>query len=131
MEQHPERHWREVLFLCDEYHSFATVGEQDPSGDEKFFSLSRQARCIPIVATQSVSSFRSTLPGESSSLFSMERKHTSESADDPWRSASDTSPAAAATDVSSVTRNENSLAWIIRMRIEPPSPARSLPTDDA
>jgi hypothetical protein len=50
------------LFLCDEYHAFATVGENDPSGDEKFFALSRQAKCIPIVATQSLSSLRSTLP---------------------------------------------------------------------
>jgi len=65
MQQNPERHWREVLFLCDEYQSFATVGESDPSGDEKFFALSRQAKCIPIVATQSVSSLRATLPGES------------------------------------------------------------------
>ena len=65
MEQQQEKYWREVLFLCDEYHSFATVGESDPTGDEKFFSLSRQARCIPIVATQSISSLRSTLPGES------------------------------------------------------------------
>jgi hypothetical protein len=64
MERDPERHWREVLFLCDEYHSFATVGENDPSGDEKFFALSRQAKCIPIVATQSISSLRSTLFGE-------------------------------------------------------------------
>jgi len=55
---------RQILFVCDEYHSFATVGESDPSGDEKFFALSRQARCIPIVATQSISSLRSTLPGE-------------------------------------------------------------------
>ena len=65
MEKHPDRHWREVLFLCDEYHAFATVGEHDPTGDEKFFALSRQAKCIPIVATQSISSLRSTLPGES------------------------------------------------------------------
>ena len=65
MELEPGRHWREVLFLCDEYQSFATVGESDPTGDEKFFALSRQARCIPIVATQSISSLRSTLPGES------------------------------------------------------------------
>jgi TraM recognition site of TraD and TraG len=65
MEKEPERVWRHVLFLCDEYHAFATVGETDPSGDEKFFALSRQAQCIPIVATQSVSSLRSTLPGES------------------------------------------------------------------
>ena len=65
MEKEPGRTWRQVLFLCDEYHSFATVGENDPSGDEKFFALSRQAKCIPIVATQSLSSLRSTLPGES------------------------------------------------------------------
>lgn len=65
IESHPAKHWRPVLFLCDEYHSFATTGESDPTGDEKFFALSRQARCIPIVATQSISSLRSTLPGES------------------------------------------------------------------
>jgi hypothetical protein len=65
MERESGRHFREVLFLCDEYQAFATVGENDPSGDEKFFALSRQAKCIPIVATQSISSLRSTLPGES------------------------------------------------------------------
>jgi hypothetical protein len=65
MEKYTDRHWREILFLCDEYQSFATVGEHDPTGDEKFFALSRQAKCIPIVATQSISSLRSTLPGES------------------------------------------------------------------
>jgi type IV secretory pathway TraG/TraD family ATPase VirD4 len=65
MEMQPEHHWREVMFLCDEYQSFATVGENDPTGDEKFFALSRQAKCIAIVATQSISSLRSTLPGES------------------------------------------------------------------
>lgn len=56
---------RPVFFVCDEYQAFATTGENEPSGDEKFFSLARQARCIPIVATQSISSLRSTLPGES------------------------------------------------------------------
>ena len=56
---------RPVLFVCDEYQSFATTGENEPSGDEKFFSLARQARCIPLVATQSISSLRSTLSGES------------------------------------------------------------------
>jgi hypothetical protein len=65
MVRDPDRQWRPVLFLCDEYHVFATVGEQDPTGDEKFFALSRQARCIPIIATQSLSSLRSSLPGES------------------------------------------------------------------
>ena len=56
---------RPVLFVCDEYQAFATTGENEPSGDEKFFSLARQARCIPLVATQSISSLRSTLSGES------------------------------------------------------------------
>ena len=65
MEQHTDRHFRPVLFLCDEYQSFATCGESDPTGDEKFFALSRQAKCIAIVATQSISSLRSTLSGES------------------------------------------------------------------
>jgi hypothetical protein len=65
MTAHPNRPWRSVAFVCDEYQAFATSGEHEPSGDEKFFSLARQARCIPIVATQSISSLRSTLPGES------------------------------------------------------------------
>jgi len=65
MEREPASSFRDVLFLCDEYQSFATVGESDPTGDEKFFALSRQAKCIPVVATQSISSLRSTLPGES------------------------------------------------------------------
>jgi hypothetical protein len=65
IERQTNRHWREVFFLCDEYQAFATVGENDPSGDEKFFALARQAKCISIVATQSISSLRSSLPGES------------------------------------------------------------------
>src|SRR4029077_17394569 len=64
MAAQPDRQWREVLFLCDEYHAFATAGEDDPTGDEKFFSLSRQGKCIALVATQSISSLRSALPGE-------------------------------------------------------------------
>jgi hypothetical protein len=65
METEPAHGWREILVLCGEYQSFATVGESDPTGDEKFFALSRQAKCIPIVATQPINSLRSTLPGES------------------------------------------------------------------
>ena len=53
---HPTRPWRDLLFVCDEYHAFATVGETDPTGDERTFALSRQARLMPIVATQSISS---------------------------------------------------------------------------
>ena len=64
IEANPDRHFRQVFFICDEYQHFATVGENDPNGDEKFFALSRQPKCIPIVATQSISSLRSTLPGE-------------------------------------------------------------------
>ncbi|MCY4025989.1 MAG: TraM recognition domain-containing protein, partial [Acidobacteria bacterium] len=41
--------------------SFVTTGEKDPAGDEKAFALTRQSRCIPIVATQSISSLRSVL----------------------------------------------------------------------
>ncbi len=62
----PGRTWRDLLFVCDEYHAFATVGETDPTGDERTFALSRQARLMPIVATQSISSLRSALPGEES-----------------------------------------------------------------
>src|SRR6266513_2378679 len=64
MEKNPESYFRQVLFLCDEYQHFATVGESEPTGDEKFFSLSRQPKCIPIIATQSISSLKSALPGE-------------------------------------------------------------------
>jgi hypothetical protein len=64
MSAEPTRVWRDLLFVCDEYHAFATVGETDPSGDERAFALSRQARLIPIVATQSISSLRSALHGD-------------------------------------------------------------------
>jgi hypothetical protein len=65
MESNRDAYFRQVLFLCDEYQHFATVGESEPTGDEKFFSLSRQPKCIPIIATQSISSLKSALPGES------------------------------------------------------------------
>ena len=60
----PSKPWRDILFVADEYHAFATVGETDPTGDERAFALSRQARLIPIVATQSISSLRSALGSE-------------------------------------------------------------------
>ena len=59
----PGRYLRPAVFICDEYQAFATVGEDDPAGDEKAFALTRQCRCIPVVATQSISSLRSVLPG--------------------------------------------------------------------
>ena len=55
------RYVRPAVFICDEYQAFASVGEDDPSGDEKAFALTRQCRVIPIVATQSISSLRSVL----------------------------------------------------------------------
>ena len=63
MEEQPDKFFRPALFLCDEYQAFASVGEDDPSGDEKSFALTRQSKCIPIVATQSISSLRSVLHG--------------------------------------------------------------------
>lgn len=65
MAAEPAKTWRPVVFVCDEYQQVATVTEHEPNGDDQFFSLSRQAKCIPIVATQSISSLRSMLPGES------------------------------------------------------------------
>ena len=53
--------WRPAVVLIDEYHRFATVGGDDPGGDEHAFALSRQSRCIPMVATQSISSLRSAV----------------------------------------------------------------------
>ena len=46
----PGRYLRPAVFICDEYQAFATVGQDDPSGDEKAFALTRQCRCVPIVS---------------------------------------------------------------------------------
>jgi hypothetical protein len=62
----PERSWRDLLFVCDEYHALATVGENGSAGAERTFALSRQAKLMPIVATQSICSLRSALPGDES-----------------------------------------------------------------
>ena len=61
MKHSPGRYFRPAVFICDEYQAFASVGEDDPTGDEKSFALTRQCRCIPIVATQSISSLRAVL----------------------------------------------------------------------
>ena len=63
------RQGREVLILCDEYQSFATVGESDPTGDEKFFALSRQGKCIPMAATQSSARSGRPCPGNPGGHF--------------------------------------------------------------
>jgi len=64
MDAEPHRHFRPTVFLCDEYQNFATVGGDNPTGDERFLSISRQPKCIPIVATQSISSLKEALPNE-------------------------------------------------------------------
>ena len=64
MDEDSERHFRPTVFICDEYQNFATVGGDNPTGDERFLSLSRQPKCIPIVATQSISSLKEALPNE-------------------------------------------------------------------
>jgi hypothetical protein len=64
MDRHSERYFRPTVFICDEYQNFATVGGDNPTGDERFLSLSRQPKCIPIIATQSISSLKDALPNE-------------------------------------------------------------------
>jgi hypothetical protein len=64
MDAEPNRHFRPTVFICDEYQNFATVGGDNPTGDERFLSISRQPKCIPIVATQSIASLKDALPNE-------------------------------------------------------------------
>jgi hypothetical protein len=64
MDRQLDQHFRPTVFICDEYQNFATVGGDNPTGDERFLSLSRQPKCIPIIATQSVSSLKDALPNE-------------------------------------------------------------------
>ena len=39
MKESPTDYFRPAVFICDEYQSFASVGEDDPTGDEKSFAL--------------------------------------------------------------------------------------------
>ena len=64
MAAEPNRYFRPTVFICDEYQNFATVGGDNPTGDERFLSISRQPKCIPIVAMQSISSLTEALPNE-------------------------------------------------------------------
>lgn len=48
-----------TAFICDEYDKYVT------KSDGEFFSLSREAKCINIVSTQSYSSLKATLKEES------------------------------------------------------------------
>ena len=50
---------RPTAFICDEYDKYVT------KSDGEFFSLSREAKCINIVSTQSYSSLKATLKDDS------------------------------------------------------------------
>ena len=50
---------RTTAFICDEYAEYVTKTDSD------FFSLSREAKCINIVSTQSYSSLKNTLKDDS------------------------------------------------------------------
>ncbi len=54
-----EKNQKKSAFICDEYDKFTT------KTDAEFFSLSREAKCINIVSTQSYSSLKSTLHDDS------------------------------------------------------------------
>ena len=49
---------RKTAFICDEYDKYCT------KTDSEFFSLSREAKCINIVSTQSYSSLKGTLKND-------------------------------------------------------------------
>lgn len=51
---------KKSLFICDEYDKFCTKTDSD------FFSMSREAKCINIVSTQSYSSLKNCLKDEAS-----------------------------------------------------------------
>jgi len=51
---------KKTAFICDEYDKYCT------KTDSEFFSLSREAKCINIISTQSYSSLKNTLKDESS-----------------------------------------------------------------
>jgi len=64
MDSCEDQYFRPTVFLCDEYQNFATVGSNDPNGDDRFLSLSRQPKCIPIVASQSINSLKEAMPSQ-------------------------------------------------------------------
>jgi hypothetical protein len=51
---------KKTAFICDEYSEYVT------KSDSQFFSLSREAKCINIVSTQSYSSLKNTLHDDTS-----------------------------------------------------------------
>lgn len=64
MAAEPGRRFRDALLAIDECHQVITTGGTDPSGDEHTLSLSREARLIPVFATQSLTSLRAATHDE-------------------------------------------------------------------
>jgi TraM recognition site of TraD and TraG len=64
MKDHTGNHFRPVFMLIDEYHLLCALGGNSNNGDEHFLSLSRQAKCIPILATQSITSLKTATGGQ-------------------------------------------------------------------
>lgn len=58
MEALAKKNQKTTAFICDEYAEYVT------KTDSEFFSLSREAKCINIVSTQSYSSIKNTLKDE-------------------------------------------------------------------
>ncbi len=54
----PSHNFRSVAFICDEFHEYCSASDAD------FFSQSREAKCINIVATQSYSSLLNSIPNQ-------------------------------------------------------------------
>ncbi len=44
---------RPVFFICDEYQNFVSVSGNQGEGDDNFYALSRENRCVSLVLTQS------------------------------------------------------------------------------
>lgn len=63
MAKHKDNHFRPVFMLVDEYHLLCALGGNSNTGDEHFLALSRQAKCIPILATQSITSLKTATGG--------------------------------------------------------------------
>jgi hypothetical protein len=68
MEAEPDWPYRSTVFICDEHQTFATFRGDNPVGDERFFSISRQPKCFPIVASPSISSAKGVLPNDGSEV---------------------------------------------------------------
>jgi len=86
MAAHPEKHWRSLVWIADEYQILATTGGARPGGDEKFLNLCRAAKCISIVAYQSLNALESGLTAGSDwrTVFSAFQTKIFLRAGEPW-----------------------------------------------